>query len=383
MAWAVPRYSKGRVDAAAAAYLERDSSSDTFSSCGSPNDDMWERIGRLRKAHLLDRENLAVINNWRSSHSLPLYEIRKTLERRAKAVNQDAVLAQRIKRLPSIEKKLSDNAYRHLRLTQIEDIGGCRAILPTLIDAQVLYGMYRHHDIKSELFRERDYIREPKADGYRSVHLVYKYRSSAVQRQPFLGHRVEIQIRSSLQHAWATAVEVFVTFTGIPAKLVPGEVAAILPRPAEVIARWRRFFVLVSNFIALKEGSEFVPGAPVDPVEAREELRSLSVDLDAWRLFWFWRNRVSDLETITSIGASQFLLRLNPVDGSLRVTPYRKDQSEEAFEAYITAEQPTSDAPTANVALVSVDSVEDLRRAYPNYYGDTQVFLDVLKEAMS
>jgi len=337
----------------------------------------WDRISRIR-----DDQN--AINNWRSSHNLPLFVIRRTLERRAKSISSEAVVAHRIKRLPSIEKKLLDNQYRHLKLTQIEDIGGCRAIMPNIDATLALADSYKRRSIGSELHRTRDYIQEPKDDGYRSIHLVYKYRSNVAQYQPFLGHRIEIQIRSQLQHAWATAVEVFITFTGIPAKIGPGEIAGILPRPVSEIANWRRFFALISSAMALKEGQPTVPGTPSDAGEVRNELRTLSVSLNAEELFLTWRNRVSDLlQYAVSGDVSQFLLRLNPSTGELLIRGFRKEEAEKAFEEYVTAEQPDRDAPTANVVLVSVDSIHSLQSAYPNYYADTQSFLEALHEAVS
>jgi hypothetical protein len=113
MAWSVPRYTKGRVNAAGDAYLAPHRQRD--SSGAVPCEDWtstlvfvdWDRISRIR-----DDQN--AINNWRSSHNLPLFVIRRALERRAKSISSEAVVAHRIKRLPSIEKKLLDNQYRHL-----------------------------------------------------------------------------------------------------------------------------------------------------------------------------------------------------------------------------------------------------------------------------
>jgi hypothetical protein len=49
---------------------------------------------------------LEIINNWRSSHSYPLNTFQMNLRRAATAIDADALIAQRIKRLSSISHKL-------------------------------------------------------------------------------------------------------------------------------------------------------------------------------------------------------------------------------------------------------------------------------------
>ena len=50
-----------------------------------------------------------------------------------------------------------------------------------------------------------DYITTPKDSGYRGVHLIYRYYSD--KNETFNGLKIEVQIRTALQHAWATAVD--------------------------------------------------------------------------------------------------------------------------------------------------------------------------------
>ncbi|HKX17736.1 MAG TPA: (p)ppGpp synthetase, partial [bacterium] len=69
---------------------------------------------------------LEVINNWRSSHSYPLQALKMTLKLRAKRIDSNAIVAQRLKRLSSIATKLRRN--KHMALSQMQDLGGCRAV---------------------------------------------------------------------------------------------------------------------------------------------------------------------------------------------------------------------------------------------------------------
>jgi hypothetical protein len=65
-----------------------------------------------------------VINNWRSSHSGPLLSMRMLLTRQAQSIDQYALIAQRIKRLLSIEFEL--DRFHTMKLSPMQDIGGCR-----------------------------------------------------------------------------------------------------------------------------------------------------------------------------------------------------------------------------------------------------------------
>ncbi|WP_305461543.1 RelA/SpoT domain-containing protein [Photobacterium leiognathi] len=54
-------------------------------------------------------------------------------------------------------------------------------------------------------------MEEPKESGYRSYHLVYGYQNKKYEK--LNGLQIEMQIRTAVQHSWATAVEVVGAFT--------------------------------------------------------------------------------------------------------------------------------------------------------------------------
>lgn len=62
-----------------------------------------------------------------------------------------------------------------------------------------------------KLQSEHDYIAEPQESGYRGIHLVFKFNNSQ-GRQPdsrcWDGLNIDIQLRTELQHVWATGVEI-------------------------------------------------------------------------------------------------------------------------------------------------------------------------------
>ena len=146
---------------------------------------------------------LDIINNWRSSHNFPLNTFHIWLKRRAKIIDPTVITAQRIKRMASIELKLS--RFPTMTLSQMQDIGGCRAILSDALAVSKLCESYADSDLKHTLAATDNYIDSPKDSGYRGVHLVYKYYSD--RRKDYNSLKIEVQLRSRLQHAWATAVE--------------------------------------------------------------------------------------------------------------------------------------------------------------------------------
>ncbi|MDC4801603.1 hypothetical protein NQ814_18950, partial [Acinetobacter baumannii] len=54
-----------------------------------------------------------------------------------------------------------------------------------------------------------NYILQPKNDGYRSLHMVGKFNNKSNEER-----KIEFQIRTKLQHSWATTLEIVDIFTG-------------------------------------------------------------------------------------------------------------------------------------------------------------------------
>src|SRR6266498_4478476 len=233
MAWTKPDYKRGEIDRAGDFLINAGGIADGPATI----EQIEGYVEDVDKA-------FAIINNWRSSHSYPLQVLKMTLLTRAKRVDNDAIVAQRIKRLSSIASKLKRNS--NMKLSQMQDLGGCRAVLGTPRRVTELVDIYEKAAAKNprdrpEFIKKYDYIKEPKIDGYRSVHFVYKYRTNAAGPAIYNGLRIEIQLRSRLQHAWATAVETVSTFTGQALKSNIGDEA------------WKRFFALVGSAIAARE----------------------------------------------------------------------------------------------------------------------------------
>jgi len=79
-----------------------------------------------------------VIDNWRAAHAYPMHVIYMNLRRLVNRMNQSAVqsdriiVVERLKRYESIVGKLQRE--KKMKLTRMQDIGGCRFIVPTIED---------------------------------------------------------------------------------------------------------------------------------------------------------------------------------------------------------------------------------------------------------
>ena len=75
-----------------------------------------------------------ILENWRAIHSYPMHIFKKRLKWTSEKIDAGALTAQRLKRIPSIIKKLKREYYgkkASMKLSQMQDIGGCRAVLKT------------------------------------------------------------------------------------------------------------------------------------------------------------------------------------------------------------------------------------------------------------
>jgi hypothetical protein len=320
---------------------------------------------------------LKIINNWRSSHSYPLQAIKVTLRGRARQVDRRAIIAQRLKRLSSISAKLVRNNKMHL--SQMQDIGGCRAVLRNMAKVNKLVKLYteswaKNPKVRAEFVKAFDYINGPKIDGYRGIHLIYKYRSKSKKHRVWKGLRIEIQIRSRLQHAWATAVETVDAFTGQGLKVSGGT--------GTEKKDWGRFFALMSSAIACREKCPMVPNTPSTEEELIPELKALAQQLNVVSTLGGWTYAMKSLGIKADPDAVLFLLILDTAKYEYTWQAFKRSQIKEAQRAYLNVEKRLESIPGSQAVLVSADSMEAVRAAYPNFYADTSAFIRAFHEAI-
>jgi hypothetical protein len=302
---------------------------------------------------------IAIINNWRASHSFPLRTFQGNLRHHAEAVYRSAVVAQRLKRISSITLKLQLRPT--MRLAQMQDIGGCRAVLLSVSQVKQLrrrYGEWFAH----ELVDEDDYISKPRDSGYRGIHLVYAYNNP--NWSEYHGLRVEVQMRSRLQHAWATAVEIVGTFTHQSLKSSQGE------------ADWLRFFALMGSAFAHSERTTLVPDTPTTSKALKSELRHYARVLDVHQVLERFTEGLAIAPLLGPREGRWVVMVLDTNERKLTTWAHRRlPDAEQRLE---NLEHDMAGRAGVDAVLVSVSQLKSLRRAYPNYFGDTNVFAAAL-----
>jgi putative GTP pyrophosphokinase len=166
-------------------------------------------------------EAVQIVDWWRTEHVGPLSAVSSNLFRYVSAEG-DPVVAQRLKRVPTIAGKL--RREKGMRLSRMEDVGGVRAVLP---DQDAAYRVARSLRKNWTVTRFRDYVAEPKPDGYRALHLINRNR----------GRLIEIQLRTPRQDEWANRVERLARhFPGLKVGSGPGELRDWLIGSSELSA---------------------------------------------------------------------------------------------------------------------------------------------------
>lgn len=293
-----------------------------------------------------------IAHEWRSSHVPPLRRIMQELQSNVRKAKVQGVSAARMKRMWSIRQKLGRSTTN---LVQMQDIGGCRVIVPSMIDLEKMVAHYRDGGTRHHLRQNTSYIDDPKPDGYRSHHFVLAYSPPSEDTAACEGRRIEVQVRTQLQHSWGTAVEAVGLYRKENLKAGDGD------------ADWLRLFALVSADFAEAEHSAPIPHMTTK-AKRRTELARLDKKLHAANTLRHL-NEAFKIAERWETEAKFFLIRYDRAAQKVEVLPYSSMNA--GNEQYSTWEQANGDS---NAVLVEVSRVEDLRIAYPNYFGDVALF---------
>ncbi len=316
---------------------------------------------------MVDKDRaMGILGNWRSAHSFPLHIFSVRLKRLAKQTDTSALVIRRLKRIPSIIKKLKREQTSKMKMSRMQDVGGCRAVLSSIEEVNNLVQEYRKsRGLKHKFVNEKDYIKMPKQDGYRSMHLIYKYFSD--KNDAYNGLLIEIQIRTKLQHYWATAIETVDHFTRQAIKSNEGE------------RDWMNFFTLVSSAFANMEDMPIVPNTPSNKDELRKEIQALAKKLKVVKKMTEWTKIHKIIENFEKTSKDKYdfyLLNLNLVTKELSISAFKKSQEELASSEYSRVEERMiKNNEDRDIVLVSADTTKELRKAYPNYFLDAREFV--------
>ena len=98
-------------------------------------------------------EALIIIDNWRSAHAYPLHVFYMNLKGKAGS-RTDILVAERLKRMESIVGKLKRE--EGMQLYRMQDLGGCRMVLPTLSEVYAYSEKFQKSRIRHEWKKTND-----------------------------------------------------------------------------------------------------------------------------------------------------------------------------------------------------------------------------------
>lgn len=330
------------------------------------------RAGNRLGAGTASAEDLAIIENWRAAHNYVLNTFQATLRTRTRTLKVRSPV-QRIKRLNTIKGKLK--RFPKMKLARMHDIVGCRVIfedIASLNEFRLAFNKSRfEHKRKQtksssgELGDAYNYINNPKESGYRGIHDVFEYKAkqSGVGKSAggsrWNGLLVEIQYRTNVQHAWATAVEICDTYTENHGKFsnAPDEYLEYFQLASEILARSHEGLTsclpnesnksLVRKFSTLESTHGMLKTLRgIRPSEANFESQKHTLLIYK-----------DDSDTVEVIAFNSF---------------------KNAVSEYFRLERETED----DIVLVAADDSESVRFGFKNYFSDAREFVSLIDQGL-
>lgn len=301
-------------------------------------------------------EAFGVGHQWRAAHVPPMHSMRLGLGAISRAICPEAIVAGRIKSMVSIRRKLRRT---RLPLWEMQDVAGIRAIVSTQDQVEGVARRYMDGATRHRIAGQDDYISSPKVSGYRSRHLIMRFAGEG-DTAAYSKRSVEIQIRTALQHSWATALEAVGLMRGEDLKAGEGD------------EEWLRLFRLMSAQFADDEGLPVVPGQPADRNERLKQIRILESYLGALAVLDGYKHAIKRVKSGALGTGGRFIVTFDRDRREVSVA------SMSSIEAFIRNGR-SSDVGKSHSVVVEVDNVDALAAAYPNYFADVTLFASKLR----
>ena len=313
--------------------------------------------------------SVALVDQWRSNHLPVTDELMKSLSKIFDANGITYLFSStRIKRMISILNKL--DRKEGMKLGGLNDIGGVRFVFNDII---TLYGakeiLLRDVPENFELLSDGvqyDYVSRPSPIGYRSIHFVYKYRSDDLR---YNGLRVELQIRTKLQHTWATTVEAAELISNSALKSGSGKTG------------WQDFLLMASALFSIKENCPVVekfagkePSAIYKGIKLLNEKSNYTETLKVWSLS-------AKIIEQTRSKKDFYLLIVDYDEKKIQCIGYPSSRRDDAMDKYRELESIRLEDSPQTAVLVSALSLAQLREAYPAYFINTLAFVNEIEKA--
>lgn len=302
-------------------------------------------------------DDLLVIEEWRAAHRGVLNTFQAILRNRTRGTKVS--VAQRHKRKMTIFDKLM--RLPGMQLARMDDVAGCRLIFRSIKELQAFRSRFHEARFNHKLRNEPDkydYIKKPKQTGYRGIHDVYEYNANSEVGKALVGLYIELQYRTLVQHAWATAVEVIGFITQSQPKFQRGD------------TRYERAMALASELLARAHEKQTGPFPGASDQEVLDEFLSLDSEL---HLMQTLRGLNSAKGDVTD---KRNAILIFSKDGDLEVRNFRDatDALRELFEL-------EKNMPDRDIVLVRADTSEEVRLAFRNYFTDAREFVRLVDAA--
>ena len=302
-----------------------------------------------------ESSDFLVVEEWRGAHRGVLNTFQAILRNRTRG--KKITVAQRHKRRSTIFDKL--RRLPGMQLARMDDIAGCRLIFE---DLQSLHSFRENlHRAKFNHRRRNkadkyDYISRPKPTGYRGIHDVYEYDVRSDVGRHLKGLYVEIQYRTLVQHAWATAVEVI------------GFVTENQPKFQEGDKRYERAMALASEILARAYEETTGPHPSLSNRDLLEQFLALDGEL---HLLATLRGLNSANKAVTE--KRNAILIFGP-SVKLEILEFR--DATDALRALFQLEKERTEA---DIVLVRADTSDEVRLAFKNYFSDARDFIQLVE----
>lgn len=317
------------------------------------------KAGKILREKNDDEESMKILGNWRESHFYPMQLVGQKLQNIATKIDPSSIVTQRLKRAPAIIEKLK--RFPNMSLVNMQDIAGCRVIVSNMNKLNLVI-----KKIKDELSikTEKDYISSPKEDGYRSIHFVCNF--SDEFNPEYKKQVIEIQIRTKIQHYWATTLETIDIIENTSMKTGCGN------------KDWMKFFKDVSIAFAEYESGEnkhFFGLFRNSYASIKKQAKLLNLKTKLSSL-----NKVHiNKESVNESKDELFILELehnNDINVyNVKIKGYRRISYLRATKYYLLSEKNLKQ--NRNIVFVRAKSLKDLKIAYPNYHANVETFLDL------
>lgn len=203
-----------------------------------------DRLGdRLRKGEITD-EDLRILDEYRESFTKAYKVVINSL--RAELASEPA--GRPAKSTTSIVDKL---ARESIRLSQIQDIAGCRLIVADIFGQETTLTKLRQVFERSTVIDRR----KIPSHGYRAVHIV----------ADVSGKLIEIQIRTQLQQLWAELCENFADAIDPAIKYGSGDpdILDMLSNASQNIAKYESLLTEIAGSTDERNATAFLDGKQV------------------------------------------------------------------------------------------------------------------------